>query len=184
MASSEPAAEPVAVESAAASVVSLTCGMCVVGAWWVWMVVRSSSAWSVCLCAPACPVSGVPCVSRLPRCLYTGKHSPGGAGTHTGHTRDTRKHKGKGTRTAQTNLTTIQTHQQHPTRTSARRPKPNRSRGRLGVPVLYCSTVRNDFPRAFANLHTSLIPLKFIQRGYIQSSYSRSPPSPIKKALC
>jgi len=85
---------PVAVESAAASVVSLTCGMCVVGAWWVWMVVRSSSAWSVCLCAPACPVSRVcpVCVPGSPRCLYTGKHSPGGAGTHTGHTRDTRRH--------------------------------------------------------------------------------------------
>ena len=27
--------------------------------------------WSVCLCAPACPVC-VPCVSRLPRCLFTG----------------------------------------------------------------------------------------------------------------
>ena len=38
-----------------------------------------------------------------------------------GHTRDTRTH--KGTRTAQTNLTTIQTHQQLTTRTSARRPK-------------------------------------------------------------
>ena len=40
-----------------------------------------------------------------------------------GHTRDTRTH--KGTRTAlQTNLTTIQTHQQHTARMSARRPKP------------------------------------------------------------
>ena len=39
-----------------------------------------------------------------------------------GHTRDTRTH--KGTRTAQTNLTTIQTHQQRATRTSARRPRP------------------------------------------------------------
>jgi len=36
--------------------------------------------------------------------------------------RDTRTH--KGTRTAQTNITTIQTHQQRTTRTSARRPKP------------------------------------------------------------
>jgi hypothetical protein len=32
-----------------------------------------------------------------------GKKTPGGAGTHTGHTRDTRAHKGK--RTTQTNLT-------------------------------------------------------------------------------
>ena len=38
----------------------------------------------------------------------------GGAGTHKGHTRDTRAH----------NLTTIQTHQQHTPRTSVRRPKP------------------------------------------------------------
>ena len=63
----------------------------------------------------------------------TGKKTPGGAGTHItvpvkrhrgepGHTRDTRTH--KGTRTAQTSLTTVQTHQQHTTRKSARRPKP------------------------------------------------------------
>jgi len=50
--------------------------------------------------------------------LPTGKKTPGGAGTHTGHTR---AHKDK--RTTQTNLTTIQTHQRT-TRTSARRPKP------------------------------------------------------------
>ena len=53
--------------------------------------------------------------------LSTGKKTPGGAGTHTGHTRDTQAH--KGTRITPTNLTTIQTHQ-HTTRTSARRPKP------------------------------------------------------------
>jgi hypothetical protein len=47
-----------------------------------------------------------------------GKKTPGGAGTHTGHADAQRP------RTAQTNLTTIQTHQQHTTRTSARRPKP------------------------------------------------------------
>jgi hypothetical protein len=51
----------------------------------------------------------------------TGKKTPGGAETHTGHTRDTRAH--TGTRITQTNLTTIQTHQ-HTTRTTARRPKP------------------------------------------------------------
>jgi hypothetical protein len=34
--------------------------------------------------------------------------SPGGAGTHAGHTRDTRAH--NGTRITQTNLKTIQTH--------------------------------------------------------------------------
>ena len=59
------------------------------------------------------------------RKVDTGKKSPGGAGTHT---RDTRTH--KGTRTAQTNLTTIQTHQQRTTRTSARRAD-DRRRGRL-----------------------------------------------------
>ncbi len=48
--------------------------------------------------------------------LCTGKKTPGGAGTHTGHARDTRAH--KVTRTTQTNLTTIQTHQQHTSRTS------------------------------------------------------------------
>ena len=37
----------------------------------------------------------------------TGKKTPGGAGTHTGHARDTRAH--TGTRNTQTNLTTIQT---------------------------------------------------------------------------
>jgi hypothetical protein len=47
---------------------------------------------------------------RYGSCFVTGKNTPGGAGTHTGHTRDTRTH--KGTRTAQTNLTTIQTHEQ------------------------------------------------------------------------
>ena len=40
------------------------------------------------------------CYRYLWRC--TGKKTPGGAGTHTGHT---------GTRITQTNLTTIQTHQ-------------------------------------------------------------------------
>jgi len=40
-----------------------------------------------------------------------GKKTPGGAGTNTRRSRDTRAH--KGTRTTQTNLTTIQTHQQH-----------------------------------------------------------------------
>ena len=48
----------------------------------------------------------------------TGKKTPGGAGTHTGHT---------GTRITQTNLTTIQTHQ--PT---AVRSRPTH-RGRKGV---------------------------------------------------
>jgi hypothetical protein len=50
--------------------------------------------------------------------LYTGKNDTAGAGTHTGHA-DARTH--KGTRTTQTNLTTFQTHEQHTTRTSARR---------------------------------------------------------------
>ena len=55
----------------------------------------------------------------------TGKKTPGGAGTHTGRTQDTRAH--KGTRVTPTNLTTIQpsksTNTQVPsTRTSARRP--------------------------------------------------------------
>ena len=40
-----------------------------------------------------------------------GKKTAGGAGTHTGHTRDTRAH--KGTRITQTNLKTIQTHLEH-----------------------------------------------------------------------
>jgi hypothetical protein len=62
------------------------------------------------------------------------------------------------------------------------RQRDDRSRGQLGVPVLYCSTVRNDFPRAFANLHTSLIPLKFIQRELTFSLLTVFPP--IKKALC
>ena len=109
---------PVAVESAAASVVSLTCGMCVVGAWWVWMVVRSSSAWSVCLCAPACPVSRVcPVCVPAPPGVFTPVNIHRG---EPGHTQDTHGTRGgtshKGTRTAQTNLTTLQTHQQHPTR--------------------------------------------------------------------
>ena len=56
----------------------------------------------------------------------TGKKTPGGAGTHTGHTRDTRAH--TGTRITQMNLTTIQT-QRH-TRTAAR-PRDGRNRGRL-----------------------------------------------------
>jgi hypothetical protein len=45
-----------------------------------------------------------------------------------GHTRDTRTH--KGTRTTQTNLTTIQTHQQRATPQPAR-PRDDRGRGRL-----------------------------------------------------
>ena len=56
------------------------------------------------------PESGVP----------VGKKTPGGAGTHTGHTRDTRAH--TGTRITQTNLTTIQT-QRH-TRKTTQRPNP------------------------------------------------------------
>ena len=51
----------------------------------------------------------------------TGKKTPGGAGTHGTHTRDTRAH--TGTRITQTNLKTIQTHRH--TRTTTRR------RGRL-----------------------------------------------------
>ena len=58
-------------------------------------------------------------------CVFAWDGSPvpvtrlrGGAGTHTGHTRDTRAHKGTHTGTTQTNLTTIQTHQQHTTRTT------------------------------------------------------------------
>ena len=54
---------------------------------------------------------------------HTGRKTPGGAGTHTyksqprtGHTRETRAH--TGTRTTQTNLTTIETHEH--TRTTAR----------------------------------------------------------------
>ena len=63
----------------------------------------------------------------LPVVQYcTGKKTPGGAGTHTGHTRDTRAH--TGTRITQMNLTTIQT-QRH-TRTAAR-PRDGRNRGRL-----------------------------------------------------
>ena len=52
--------------------------------------------------------------ARKPKSFYndafrfcTGKKTPGGAGTHTGHARDTRAH--TGTRITQTNLTTIQT---------------------------------------------------------------------------
>ena len=52
--------------------------------------------------------------------MGTGKKTPGGAGTHTGHTRDTL--------ITQTNLTTIQT-QRH-TRTGAR-PRDGQNRGRL-----------------------------------------------------
>ena len=54
----------------------------------------------------------------------SGKKTPGGAGTHTGHTRDTRVH--TGTRITQTNLTTIQTHRAttHPHDLHTRRPKP------------------------------------------------------------
>ena len=53
-----------------------------------------------------------PCVSRFSvdkramqegYCIPTGKKTPGGAGTHTGHVRDTRAH--KGTRITPTNLT-------------------------------------------------------------------------------
>ena len=49
----------------------------------------------------------------------TGKKTPGGAGTHTGHTRDTRAH--AGTRITRTNLTTI-----HPKPTT--HPHENRDR--------------------------------------------------------
>ena len=84
----------------------------------------------------------------------TGKKTPGGAGTHTGHA-DLAD--AQDTRTTQTNLTTIQTHQQHTTHTSARRskprptgdptaagPEPTTPRGRLrtvrrGLWYRYCS---------------------------------------------
>jgi hypothetical protein len=66
----------------------------------------------------------------------TGKKTPGGAGTHTGRTQDTRAH--KGTRVTPTNLTTIQpskstnSNTQPTTRTSARRRRLRRQRdGRL-----------------------------------------------------
>jgi hypothetical protein len=101
--------------------------------------------WSECLSRafvrPRVPC--VPCVSRLPPVSFyresacpvrvkrvpappgvflpgpgaTGKKTPGGAGTHTGHTghADAQRH---------TDHTAIQTHQQHAPRTSVRRPKP------------------------------------------------------------
>jgi hypothetical protein len=64
------------------------------------------------------------------------------------------------------------------------RQRDDRSCGQLGVPVLYCSTVRNDFPRAFANLHTSLIDsyLSNLSREVTFSLLTVFPP--IKKALC
>ncbi len=66
----------------------------------------------------------------------TGKKTPGGAGTRT------RTH--KGTRTTQTNLTTIQTHQQHTPRTSARRPKPRPTQQPQEVPVEFCRARHPD----------------------------------------
>jgi hypothetical protein len=57
---------PAALESAAASVVALTCGLRVVGGFGWLCEVR--------LCGPCAFVRPrVPCVSRLPRCLFTGK---------------------------------------------------------------------------------------------------------------
>jgi len=66
---------------------------------------------------------------------------------HTRDTRDTRTH--KGTRTTQTNLTTIQTHQQHTPRTSARRPKPRPTQQPLGMSQSFAK-FREKFARGAA----------------------------------
>ena len=63
----------------------------------------------------------------------TGKKTPGGAGTHTGHTRDThgcKKLVQTGTRITQTNLTTYSQPSIKPNDTPAR-PRDGRNRGRL-----------------------------------------------------
>ena len=49
---------------------------------------------------------GVLCCEMIEYAVIPGKKTPGGAGTHTGRTQDTRAH--KGTRVTPTNLTTIQ----------------------------------------------------------------------------
>ena len=74
------------------------------------------------------------CTVRSPRCLFTGKKTPGEPG-HTRDTRNTRTH--KGTQTTQTNLTTIETHQQRTPRTSARRPKPRPTKSTRSAIVVY-----------------------------------------------
>ena len=53
---------------------------------------------------------GVLCCEMIEKAVIPGKKTPGGAGTYTGRTQDTRAH--KGTRVTPTNLTTIQKHQQ------------------------------------------------------------------------
>ena len=106
--------------------------------------VGSGSAWEVgafvgrdgcescvllCLCDPCVPcVSRLPPVSfylsRLPPVSFYGKKTPGGAGTHTGHTRVTRAHTGtphiQCRRTSQPSKPNDTRH----TRTTTRRPKP------------------------------------------------------------
>ena len=72
------------------------------------------------LAPPAPQIIEESCYRYLWRC--TGKKTPGGAGTHTGHT---------GTRITQTNLTTIQTHQ--PTAVRSRPTHRGHDRGRKGV---------------------------------------------------
>ena len=94
-----------------------------------------------------------------------GKKTPGGAGTHTGHTRDTRAH--TGTRITQTNLTTIQT-QRH-TRTTTRRPKPwpaQHPQGRPGTDRSPRPTQKRPPPASAASSSsTSSAQLELIRRS-------------------